>query len=129
MYAVAIIRNNEITNKAQIRKLFDLPDGKYLVKVSSCKTRSTNQNAYYWAVVVPLVYEGLRDLGYDLINHEQAHQVLKSLFLKEIIQSPIEKIEVVKSTTELSTEQFSEYIERVARFCSEDLGIVLPESN
>lgn len=88
--------------------------------------RSLPQNSYYHGVVVELVREGLLDCGYSL-SHDETHYFLKERF------NPIEipgkdgfVITVPGTTTELNKVEFGEYIERVAQFASEYLGVVIP---
>jgi len=103
-----------------------LPDGSYLVSVTPTKKRTNDQNAYYWGIVVPLVHEGLRDMGYDEIKtKEDAHLVLRSLFLKK----KINELELVRSTTELKTAEFSAYLEEIGKWAAEYLNVTIPEPN
>ena len=45
-------------NVSAMRMYWDsLPDGNYEVEIKSTKKRSNDQNAYYFGVVVPMVYE------------------------------------------------------------------------
>lgn len=63
------IKNGEISNKSQIRRLFsELKDGPYLLTLKSKRRRSLRQNRYWWGVVVPLVFAGLRDIGWENIR-------------------------------------------------------------
>lgn len=127
------INNGEITNKTKVRSVFtDLRDGKYLVKISSMKKRSLLQNAYYHAVVVPMVKDGLREAGYNEVRtNEDAHEVLKHLFLKKKIKSEKteEEITIAGSTTKLTTTDFNKFLEEVWQWASEYLGITIPEPN
>ena len=130
---VVHIANGKIANPAVIRKQFDeLRDGIYLVKVSPRKVRSLSQNAYYWAVVCGMVKDGLRDAGYDAVmTDEDAHEVMKHLFLKKEIvnKNTDERIPSVRSTTELTTFEFSEYIEQIISWAAQYLNIVIPYPN
>lgn len=91
--------------------------------------RSLNQNSYYHGVVVEMVREGLLNCGYPL-SHDETHYFLKERF------NPIEipgkdgfVITVPGTTTELNKVEFGEYIERIAQFASEYLGVVIPAPN
>jgi len=107
-----------------------LPLGKYLVSIKSTKGRSNDQNAYYWAVVVPLVYEGLRQAGFDSVrNKEDAHEIMKALFLKVTEEKADIKIEKVLSTTELTTIGFAEYLMNISTWAIDYLGVSIPEPN
>jgi hypothetical protein len=93
------------------------------------KTRSLNQNAYYWGVVIPIIKQGLFDLGI-IFSHEQCHDLLKFRFLKE--DQHLKDglfVERIKSTTELSTSEFMDYMSDVTRWAAEYLSISIPEPN
>lgn len=130
---VCHIENGEIKNPMDIRKQFsELKDGTYLVKISTRKVRSLPQNAYYWGVVCDMVKEGLRDAGFqDISTTDDAHEVMKGLFLKREIIS-LETGEVLtgsKSTTTLTTLEFNTYIEKIQQWAAEYLGISIPSPN
>ena len=101
-----------------------------LVVKRRSKTRSGYQNAYYWGVVINIVTEALVDLGNN-VTHEDAHEFLKANFnYSEILNERTgEVMRVPRSTTELSTIEFSEYIEKIAQWASEWLKINIPEPN
>jgi hypothetical protein len=84
MEVIVNISDSKITNPAAVRKFFsELKDGKYLVTGKSIKRRSLPQNAYLHGVVIPMVYEGLRNNGFDdVMDHEDAKLIIKALFLK-----------------------------------------------
>jgi hypothetical protein len=127
------IKDGSITNKPVVRKTFDeLKDGKYLVKIDAFKKRTLNQNAYYHGVVVPMVKDGLREMGYNEIKtNEQAHDVLKELFLKKMItnEKTGEQIPITGSTADLKTVEFNMFLEDVWQWASEYLNIVIPAPN
>lgn len=81
------IKDEKISNPQVIRKAFkELQDGRYLVKIDKANKRSLPQNAYYHGVIVPLVKNGLKDIGYNEVRtNEDAHECLKYLFLKKQI--------------------------------------------
>lgn len=127
------ITHNEITNKKVIRKAFeDLKDGRYQVTIESNKNRSENQNKYYWGALLPIVKDGLRDMGYNEVKtNEDAHEVLKYLFLKKRIpnEETGEVIELLGTTTKLSTVEFNEYIDQIIQWGVEYLNIQIPLPN
>jgi len=107
-----------------------LPDGNYEVEIKSTKKRSNDQNAYYFGVVVPMVYEGLKAAGFDAVRHkEDAHEIMKSLFLKLTEERNGVTIERVTSTTELTTIGFAEYLMHIFTWALDYLGITIPEPN
>ncbi len=120
------ISNGEIVNKITVRNAFkDLADGRYSLKIEAANKRSLNQNAYYWGVVLPLVKDGLRDIGYrEIKTIDDTHEALKYMFLKKQIgnENTGEVIEILGSTAKLTTVNFNEYIEDIAKWCAEFLG-------
>jgi len=95
------------------------------------KRRSNNQNAYYWGLVLPCAVQGFRDAGHEGITIDDAHRFFKDRFLTEGVEivSPRsgEVITMSKTTTVLSTTGMMDYVDQVARFCAEFLGVVIPE--
>lgn len=79
--------------------------------------RSDAQNKYWHGVVVPTLAEFC---GYD---HEEMHQALKAQFLAGKTEAGLPTI---RSTRDLSRQEFVELVERVCRWAAEDLGCVIP---
>ncbi len=125
-------RNGKFVNTGKLKAYNDsLPDGTYKLIIDHSKKRSNDQNAYYWGVVVPLVFQGLRDAGFDQVkSNEDAHLIMKSLFLKQQIpNNEGEVIEFVKSTTDLKTVDFAAYLLSIFQWAAEYLGVQIPEPN
>lgn len=127
------IKDSAITNKVKVRQVFTgLKDGKYLVRVDVFKKRTLPQNAYYHGVVVPMVREGLYNIGYNEVKtNEDAHEILKHLFLKKkmVNEKNGDEITLASSTAELKTVEFNVYLEEIWQWASDYLGIVIPAPN
>lgn len=93
--------------------------------------RSLRQNAYYRACVVPVIahllteemrkVEGCEEA--EAVSNEEAHEALKKRFLgREVIAG----LDVVRSTTRLSTGGMTDYIERCRMFAAE-AGYFIPQ--
>ena len=82
------------------------------------KQRSLNQNSYYWGIVIKIMSQ---ELGY---TDNEMHQVFASEFLMYINRDR----KFIKSTTELSTIEFENYLENCRRLASEQ-GIFIPLPN
>lgn len=123
--------DGEVKNvKALAAFLNILPDGKFLITAKNIRKRSLPQNAYYWGVVVPMVKDGLRDIGYSEVKtNEQAHEIMKHLFLKKKIINQVNADEIViaGSTAELQTLEFNNFLEEVWQWASTYLNICIPE--
>lgn len=124
------ISKRKIVNTNRVKQVFaDLKDGKYLIKITSIRKRSINQNSYYWACVVPLVKEGLVNAGYDEIKtDEEVHEIMKHLFLKRQVVSKKDGnvIEISSSTSDLTSLEFGNYLEEIYKWSSEYLNIYIP---
>jgi len=136
-YHGKVSRSKEITLPKKIRKeVGEMFAGKQIEVVfrRKKKHRTPSQNAYYWAVVVPLILEEFVNLGNDLQvgNKEHIdliHDMLKGMFLeaKEVVDADGVAIKLPPTTKDLSTVQFMEYLEKVCQFAAERLQLVIPE--
>ena len=93
------------------------------------KSRSIQQNSYYWGVVIPITRQGLLDVGYKL-SREETHDFLKEKFIKkEIINEETGEIlgEVTQHTPDLTTSEFMDYIADIQQWAAEFLNIEIPD--
>lgn len=122
--------NGELKNPAALQKAMRLKPGRYKVEIKRAGKRSLQQNRYYWGVVVDLVKQGLFDLGHE-VSAEETHDWLKAKFnyLEVVNEETGECEHIPRSTTEMTKEQFGEFIERIAQFAAEFLGVVIPAPN
>lgn len=92
--------------------------------------RSHSQNAYYHAVIIPVLQEGMKQLGH-VFSLQTVHDMMKAKFLKEdiLLNEHGEYITRIKSTTELNKEQFGEYIDQINAWAAEYLNIEIPAPN
>ena len=92
--------------------------------------RSNPQNRYYHGVVVDLVRRGLKDLGWEpkACSAEAVHEMLKREFLTvdEHVKDGV-FLKRTRSTTELDTAQFGEYLELCKQWAAENLGVAIPD--
>ena len=95
------------------------------IKLHSDK-RSIPQNRSYWLLRVQPVTAWLRDLGND-VTEDDVHYFLKAKFLGYKIKTINGKeVKILRSTKELSTIQFAEYMESIAIHFS-GLGLILKD--
>ena len=81
--------------------------------------RSGRQNRYYHGVVIATFAEYC---GYE---PAQLHEALKLRFL---VIDPEAALPVARSTTDLDTREFTEYVERVRQLAAE-MGCYIPDPN
>lgn len=118
------------------RKLFDKEleqhEGKEveITIIRKRRIRSTQQNRYYWGIVLPLIIDGLKELG-TRVDVEDVHSFLKSKFCTiQVVNEETGQVEQVpKSTTELTTTGFMEYKAEIQQWAAEFLGISIPDPN
>jgi hypothetical protein len=120
-----------IQNKPRLQEWAKMNPGKQLmVRVDKRGARRSNQQSrYYWGVVIAEVRLGFINLGHELTAAE-THFYLKERFNPVTIENKAGiSIEVPGSTTQMTKTQFSEYIEKIARFSAEFLGVTIPAAN
>lgn len=83
------------------------------------KHRSGEQNSYYWGVVIDIIS------GATGFTPQEAHDAVRYKFLTDMTG----ELPRVKSTTELSTVEFMEYIAEIQRFGAEYLDVYIPDPN
>lgn len=94
------------------------------------KPRSNGQNKYYWGIVVPQVLRGLKEAGFNVFSKDDAHDIIKFKFLKVNLENDSgEFVESFKSTKEMSTSEFKEFIEHLQIWASEYLNQYIPSPN
>jgi hypothetical protein len=103
-----------------------------LITIEKRKNKRTNlQNAYFHGIVLPLVFFALKDIGYAM-PLEDVKDLLKLKFLKVplfINENTGEITEKIKKTSELTTNEFMEFIENIQRWGAETFNIDIPSPN
>jgi len=84
------------------------------------RRRSIPQNNYYWGVVLQLLGA---DLGY---SSEEAHEAMVRMFL-EVPNDDLEIPSTFRKTSDLSTVEFEEYLEKIRRWAAEFRGLFIPD--
>jgi hypothetical protein len=125
------VKNGTLTrNTNLIKDAIQTFEGKQIViKIEKAKKkRSTQQNRFYYGVIIPIVQNCLKEAGHIMTN-ESTHDLIKLKFLKEALfvnEETGEVIERIKSTTELSTSQFMDLLAEINNFTFEYFGVTLP---
>lgn len=98
-------------------------EGKWVTLTASKKgkPRSLNQNRYLWGVV----YEYIADeTGH---SPEEVHAAMKQMFLpRQFLPFGGRTVELAKSTTDLTTQEFNEFVDRVVAFAGTELSLSIP---
>ena len=131
---ISEVKNGSLTrNRNLIKDAIVTFEGKQVViKIEKFKKkRSTQQNRFYYGVIIPIVQNCLKEAGHIMTN-ESTHDLIKLKFLKETLfvnETTGEVIERIKSTTELSTSQFMDLLAEINNFTFEYFGVSLPSPN
>lgn len=118
-------RNRNMLNDA----LCSFEGKEIVIKIEKAKKkRSNNQNRYYHGVVIPIVKNCLKESG-NLLSNDNTHELLRLKFLKVTIlakEETGEYVERIKSTTELSTSQFMDYIAEIREWILDFFNVDIP---
>ncbi len=86
--------------------------------------RSTEQNSYYWGVVVHMLSDYLGN------TPQEMHDILKYLHNpKEITLPSGETVREGETTTNLDTKEAEAYFERIRIWAQQDLNFIIPLPN
>lgn len=87
------------------------------------KNRTLKQNAFYWAVVLPVIAE---ETGHTV---NEVHEAYKRLFLPpKLIEFGSMRFKEPGSTADLSTEDFWKYIEEIRAHAGTEFGLNIPDA-
>lgn len=133
--ATGIVNNGLL--KIHNRKVFDAMlvsfNGKQVtIEVKrSRKIRSNPQNKYYRGCVIPAIQMGLFETQGEWLTDDETHEFLKRNFnYKEIVSKSSDKVmKIGLTTTDLSTIEFEEYLDKCRQFSNEFLNIIIPLPN
>lgn len=94
-------------------KLVEVIVKKYTVK------RSSPQNRYFHGVVLPMITDAMGEQNQDYVK-----DALKWHFLRKTLPGGLE---TVRATSELNTEEFTDFIEKCRHLAAEMYGIDIPD--
>ena len=94
------------------------------------RKRSLHQNNFYWGVVIPIVKQGLIDVGYR-VTIDDTHDYIKTNFIKKelVNENTGEILPSIGSTTELTTTEFMDLIAEIQQWAAEYLNVEIPDPN
>ena len=102
--------------------VFGQTDGDYTLTIDKVKdNRSLRQNAYYFGVVIRIISN---ETGH---TPDETHEILKYYFLK--VYNDKGEVIRLKSTKELSTSEFEEYMSKIRMKFASQMDIQIPEPN
>lgn len=87
------------------------------------KQRSVDQNAWLWGLALPVLADGL---GYNEHEHEMLHYSLLSECFGTTYDPRMGREWPAKTSSQLSTKEFSDYMEWLVRWAAMEHGIRVP---
>lgn len=114
--------------RSRVAGLFE---GKEIVVTVEAKVpaRSSDANAYYWAVIIQEIRDGLFEVFGENLMPKEVHEFLKLRFLKvqkvdELTGEVI--LEYSRSTAGLKVHEFAFYLEECIQFAAVYLQVAIP---
>lgn len=100
------------------------------IKVSR-KTRSLNQNAYYWGVIVAIWQQIIKDQWGEFYSIKEVHEFLKyhCNFEEKVVEQTGDILRLPKSTTTNTTTEQEEFHEKARRLALDNFNTVIPLPN
>jgi hypothetical protein len=123
-----VIDFDQLPQKRAVLSRIGTLRGRYRLELTPYRQRrSDRQNRYYFPCVCKPLSDYLSEGDYDVTTVEQAHAILKERFLTcDVVNKRTGEVigRRVRSTTELSTVEFAEFVERSRAFLLDFFGIV-----
>ena len=125
-----VLNLSDLAEKRKLMAHIGTLSGLYEVTLKPRKrTRSLDQNRYYWSAYVTPFTEWLRaEWGDRSITTEQAHDELKRAVIgvkSKVNEKTGEVMELMPPSRTMDTMEFSDYLERAAEFLARTAGIVV----
>lgn len=128
-----VVNGNLKRNRGEITNALKSFEGKTikLTIEKFTKTRSNNQNSYYWAVIIPILKDAIYNEWGEVWSKEKTHDFCKMQFnyLEKVNEYSGEIIRVPKSTTENTTTTQEEYNLEIRKFTKEWFNVEIPLPN
>jgi imidazole glycerol phosphate synthase subunit HisF len=95
------------------------------------KKRSNNQNAFYFGIVITIIQDAFKDAWGEYYSATEVHEALKAkyCFKEQVNENTGEILQIPSSTTNLSTIEWEEYIEKIRAFAFEWFNVTIPMPN
>ncbi len=125
------IKNRKfVSNTNTINDILDAYNG-HTIKITFQKKtnkRSNNQNSYYWAVIMPIFKNAIREEWSEIWSISEVHEFLKSNcnYDEFVNENTGEIIRKVRSTTENTTVSQEDFHEKCRQLCDSFFNTVIP---
>jgi hypothetical protein len=121
-------------NRNLIKKAIESFEGKEIVlKIERVKKQRTeDQNSFYWGVIVKLTKQAILEYWGEVWSKEQIHTyyLINVPTYREVVNKKTGEVkEVLKSSSQMTTIEMSNWWERIGKYMAENFDTVLPEPN
>ena len=106
------------------------------VEVKSLSSKTKEQLGFYWGIVLPRIQQGMEEHGNEMslaeINqflNDKFFCNVKTVVWKKGLDEHIHTVRIPRSKSGATIDEMSEFIERVIRWASVDLGVYIPSPN
>lgn len=114
-----------------VQWVMSLPDGDYMLDGKPWPAlRTLDQNDYYWGVVMPICLSGMIDAGWEGIKDTKVlHELFKTWFTQRTVINRFSGTQetIPESTKNMTTKEFSAFVDMVKDYAQEYLGVTIPE--
>lgn len=95
------------------------------------KKRSNQQNAFYFGIVIGIMQLAFKETWGEFYSANEVHEALKSkyCFREQINENTGEIISIPMSTTNFTTIEWEEYIDKIRKFAMEWFNVSIPFPN
>lgn len=119
----------ELQRSTAVEAIQSLPldKGPWEVVIRKAKTkRSNDQNSLHWKRL-DIIRLHVADSTGQFYSAEELHEYFKKKFLPvRFIDIDGEQVKVSRTSTKLTTSEFSEFMDHIDRYCIEHLNLYLP---
>ena len=128
------VKNGNLSrNRNIIKKAISNFEGKTItitIKLSK-KTRSNNQNSYYWGVILPIWKDILFNEWGEIFSTDETHEFLKfnCNYIEKVNEATGEVVRVSKSTKDNSTTDQEMFHLNARQLALEMFNVEIPEPN
>ena len=91
--------------------------------------RTVKQNNYYFGVVLKIIAEESGSWDEKKYTTNDLHAFFRSEFLSRRVDIFGKMRTIIRSTTDLNTKEFTEYIRQIKMFAASTLDIFIPDSD
>ena len=90
-------------------------------------SRSTNQNRYLWGVAYPIIADIITDRFGERCDKDETHEMMRQKFLTKTREIGGKRVKIPLSTTKLSVDEMSTYIDNLKVFAKDFGQVILPD--